>query len=209
MQQIGWRLAIKRTMDISVAGSGLVLLLPVLIAAAGAIAITMGRPVFFRQQRPGRFGNPFRIWKFRTMNSGPGEDGVRLTPLGHILRQTSVDELPQLWNVLRGEMSLVGPRPLLMQYLDRYTPQQARRHEVYPGITGWAQIKGRNALTHEQRFELDLWYVENWNLGLDLNILATTLSGLWKKRGISADGHATMPEFMGCNSALTTPRECS
>jgi lipopolysaccharide/colanic/teichoic acid biosynthesis glycosyltransferase len=165
--------------------------------AAAAIRIAMGSPVLFCQRRPGLGGRPFTVYKFRTMTAGSGDDAARLTPLGWLLRATSVDELPQLWNVLRGDMSLVGPRPLLMQYLERYTPEQARRHEVLPGITGWAQINGRNALTHEQRFELDVWYVDHWSLGLDLAILGKTFVRVLSGSGISASGHATMPEFMG------------
>lgn len=209
MLQAGWRLAVKRSLDVSVASSGLIVLSPLFAATALAIAAFMGRPVFFRQLRPGRDGKPFQILKFRTMAPGAGEDAARLTPLGRVLRRTSIDEIPQLWNVLRGEMSLVGPRPLLMQYLTRYSPRQARRHEVWPGITGWAQIQGRNALTHEQRFELDVWYVENWCLALDLRILAATLVGVWKRSGISAVGHATMPEFMGRDSTLAASGERS
>lgn len=203
MRQAGWRLGVKRGFDVAFAASGLVALSPLIAATSAAIAVTMGRPVLFRQQRPGRNGKPFRICKFRTMRDGPGDDATRLTRLGRFLRATSIDEIPQLWNVLRGEMSLVGPRPLLMQYLDRYTPRQARRHEVLPGITGWAQVNGRNALTHEERFELDVWYVDNWSLGLDLRILGLTLLAVAKRRGISASGHATMPEFVGgADSAL-------
>jgi lipopolysaccharide/colanic/teichoic acid biosynthesis glycosyltransferase len=133
--------------------------------------------------------------KFRTMRPGPGSDAERLTALGRFLRATSLDELPELWNVLRGEMSLVGPRPLLMQYLTRYTPEQRRRHEVKPGITGWAQVNGRNAISWDQRFALDVWYIDHWSLGLDLRILARTVWAILRRRGISAPGSATMPEF--------------
>lgn len=197
MQQFGWRLTVKRTIDLTVAGSGLLVLSPLLVASALGVFVTMGRPVLFWQLRPGKHGRPFRICKLRTMRSGSGDDQDRLTPLGRLLRAASIDEVPQLWNVLRGEMSLVGPRPLLMHYLARYDAHQARRHEVMPGITGWAQINGRNALTHEQRFELDVWYVDHWSLWLDGQILLRTCARLFERRGISANGHATMPEFLG------------
>lgn len=197
MQQAGWRLALKRAADVSVAVVGLAATAPIVAVAAAAIRATMGPPIFFRQVRPGRHGDLFTLNKLRTMTTDTGDDAARLTPVGRFLRATSVDELPQLWNVLRGEMSLVGPRPLLVQYLDRYTPEQARRHDVLPGITGWAQIHGRNALTHEARFELDRWYVDNWSPLLDCRILAITLWRVLSRSGISATGHATMPEFMG------------
>jgi lipopolysaccharide/colanic/teichoic acid biosynthesis glycosyltransferase len=163
----------------------------------------MGWPVFFKQKRPGLKGHPFLLVKFRTMTDERDEtgtllpDGSRLTSLGRFLRATSLDELPQLWNVLRGELSLVGPRPLLMQYLERYTPEQARRHEVLPGITGWAQINGRNAISWEEKFALDIWYVDNWSLKLDALILVRTFLRVLKRDGISREGHATMPEFLG------------
>jgi len=188
---------VKRLVDVSLAGTALVVTGPLLAAAALAVRATMGRPVLFSQVRPGRGGRPFTVRKLRTMTPGGGDDAVRLTPLGRLLRAASVDELPQLWNVLRGDMSLVGPRPLLMAYLARYTPQQARRHEVLPGITGWAQIHGRNALSHEEKFRLDVWYVDHWSLALDARILAATLWRVVARSGISAEGHATMPEFMG------------
>lgn len=197
MQQTGWRLSVKRAVDITVAATGLLASAPVLAIAAAAIRATMGKPVLFRQPRPGLHGTLFTLNKLRTMTTGSGDDAARLTPIGRLLRATSIDELPQLWNVLRGDMSLVGPRPLLVQYLGRYSPEQARRHEVRPGITGWAQINGRNALTHEARFELDVWYVDNWSLLLDCRILATTFWRVVSGSGISAAGHATMPEFTG------------
>ena len=203
MKQQGWTVGVKRILDVLVAGPGLVLLSPVLLIIALAIRITMGRPVCFRQERPGLNARPFHLFKFRTMrddrdNSGRFlSDEQRLTGLGRFLRSTSLDELPQLWNVLRGELSLVGPRPLLMQYLDRYTPMQARRHEVLPGITGWAQVNGRNAVNWDQKFGCDVWYVDNWSLRLDLAILSRTLWQVVKREGISRDGHATMPEFLG------------
>jgi len=169
----------------------------------------MGRPILFRQLRPGRHGKPFNIVKFRTMRAlRPGEEAVasdaaRLTRLGRFMRATSLDELPELWNVLRGDMSLVGPRPLLMHYLELYSPEQARRHNVRPGLTGWAQVKGRNALGWPEKFALDIWYVENRGLWLDLRILAMTVWQVIARRGISAEGFATMPEFRG-----NTPADC-
>jgi lipopolysaccharide/colanic/teichoic acid biosynthesis glycosyltransferase len=163
----------------------------------------MGSPVLFVQERPGLGGRPFRLVKFRTMRHATAPDGAplpdadRLTPLGRFLRATSLDELPQLWNVLRGELSLVGPRPLLMQYLARYTPEQARRQDVLPGITGWAQVNGRNALAWDEKLALDVWYVDHWSLGLDLKILVRTLGKVLRRDGISQRGQATMPEFLG------------
>lgn len=172
-------------------------------AVAVAIRRELGSPVLFRQKRPGLHGQPFELTKFRTMatlragQSMAGSDEVRLTPLGRRLRAWSLDELPTLWNVVVGDMSLVGPRPLLMQYLERYTPEQARRHEVRPGVTGWAQVNGRNAIDWETKFRLDVWYVENWSLLLDLRILWMTVGKVLRKDGISAAGHATASEFMG------------
>ncbi len=194
---------LKRGMDLMGATFGLVLLAPVMLVVALLIRLTMGSPVLFRQVRPGLYGRPFTMYKFRTMldiRNERGEllpDELRLTPVGRFLRKTSLDELPELFNVLKGDMSLVGPRPLLMDYLDRYTPEQARRHEVKPGITGWAQVNGRNALTWEEKFKLDVWYVDNWSLWLDIKILFMTLVKVFKREGISADGHVTMPEFKG------------
>jgi lipopolysaccharide/colanic/teichoic acid biosynthesis glycosyltransferase len=197
MYQKGWRLSIKRAVDVSVAVSGLVATAPMVAAAAAAIRATMGAPVLFRQVRPGRRGGLFTVYKLRTMTNGAGDDASRLTTLGKFLRATSLDELPQLWNVLRGDMSLVGPRPLLVEYLDRYSPEQARRHDVLPGITGWAQIHGRNTLTHEARFALDVWYVDHWSLLLDCRILVLTLVRVLSRSGVNAAGHATMPTFTG------------
>lgn len=196
-QQIGWRLCVKRSIDVGCALGLLTLGAPLIALTAAAVRLDLGAPVLFRQQRPGRNAVPFMLYKFRTMRDGPEPDAQRLTRLGQVLRKTSVDELPQLFNVLRGEMSLVGPRPLLMEYLTMYSPRQARRHEVLPGITGWAQVNGRNAIEHEQRFELDLWYVDHWSLLLDLRILAVTLARVFRREGISAGGHATMPLFRG------------
>jgi len=193
----------KRSLDVAVAATGLLLLSPLLAAMALAIRLNLGSSVLFRQMRPGCQGRPFTLLKFRTMVDARDPcgdllpDAARLTPLGRWLRRFSLDELPELWNVLRGEMSLVGPRPLLMQYLGRYTPEQARRHDVKPGITGWAQIHGRNSLSWERRFQLDLWYVDHCSFALDLRILARTLWHTLKGEGISFHGHATMPEFKG------------
>jgi sugar transferase EpsL len=193
----------KRMMDLILAGIGLVVLSPVLLFLALVVRLEHGSPVLFSQVRPGHFGKPFKIYKFRTMTDGrdsQGEllpDAERLTRLGRFLRNSSLDELPELFNVLRGEMSWVGPRPLLMQYLTRYTPEQARRHAVLPGITGWAQVNGRNALTWEDKFRLDVWYVENWSIWLDIKILGMTIGKVLKREGISQPGHATAEEFMG------------
>ncbi|RMF01918.1 MAG: sugar transferase, partial [Alphaproteobacteria bacterium] len=162
-----------------------------------------GRPVIFAQRRPGLHAKPFTMYKFRTMRDARGPDGTplpdaqRLTPFGRFLRRTSLDELPEFWNVLKGDMSLVGPRPLLMEYLDLYTSEQARRHEVRPGITGWAQVNGRNALTWEEKFAHDVWYVDNRSLALDFRILLKTLASALTGHGVSAEGHATMPPFTG------------
>lgn len=202
-RQSGFPLLVKVAFDRVAAAVGLVLLSPVLAAAAVAVRATLGSPVLFAQYRPGRGGRPFRALKLRTMRDATGPDGAplpdaeRLTRLGRFLRSTSVDELPQLWNVLRGELSLVGPRPLLMRYLPRYSAEQARRHEVLPGITGWAQVNGRNAISWEERFRLDVWYVDHWTLALDLRILLITVARVFRREGISRDGHATMPEFTG------------
>jgi len=166
-----------------------------MIAIAVAIRVTMGRPVLFTQPRAGRDGRVFTIYKFRTMRVGDGDDDARITPLGRLLRSTSLDELPELWNVVRGDMSLVGPRPLLVDYLGRYDAFQARRHEVRPGITGLAQVSGRNASSWAARLDLDVRYVDQRSLGLDLRILWRTVGAVLRRDGISADGHATMPRF--------------
>lgn len=193
----------KRAMDILGAAAGLVLLSPVLVAVALAIRWQMGGPVLFRQTRPGLGGRPFRMIKFRTMRTATDAhgralpDAERLTGLGRVLRSTSLDELPELWNVLKGEMSLVGPRPLLMEYLPLYSPFQARRHEARPGITGWAQVNGRNALRWDEKFALDVWYVDNRDLWLDLRIIWLTIRRVVRRDGISAAGEATMPRFQG------------
>lgn len=196
----------KSLLDLTLAGIALVLFSPVLTAIALFVRIKLGSPVLFRQQRPGLHGKPFTLLKFRTMNDARDPDGnllpdeQRLTPFGQFLRRTSLDEFPELFNVLRGEMSLVGPRPLLMQYLDRYTPEQMRRHEVKPGITGWAQVNGRNALSWEEKFALDVWYVDHLSFWLDLKIILLTIWKVLRREGISQDGFATMPEFMGRQS---------
>ena len=198
-----YRSHLKRGLDFVVALSGLMLLAPLLGALALLVRMRLGRPVLFRQRRPGLKGKSFSIVKFRTMTDAKDAQGnllpdaERLTPLGRFLRASSLDELPELLNVLKGEMSLVGPRPLLMSYLPLYSPEQARRHEVRPGITGWAQINGRNAITWEEKFALDVWYVDHCSLRLDAKILWLTLVGVLKREGISAEGYATMPRFVG------------
>ncbi|MBM0236656.1 sugar transferase [Micromonospora sp. ATA32] len=192
----------KRGLDIVVAAVTLVLASPLMLAIAIAVAVTMGRPVLFRQPRPGMHAELFNLVKFRSMSvhgaaAGPAGDGSRLTRLGAWLRATSLDELPTLWNVLRGDMSLVGPRPLLPSYLDRYTREQFRRHQVRPGVTGLQQVNGRNALTWEQRFAYDTWYVDNRSIRLDLHILARTVVVVLRREGITAPGCATAREFTG------------
>ncbi|MBQ08124.1 MAG: sugar transferase [Roseobacter sp.] len=194
---------LKRGLDIFGAGFGLVLLSPVFFWLWWTIRRDMGSPVLFRQIRPGQHGRPFEMIKFRSMrdsvgsNDTPLPDSERLTPLGRKLRASSLDELPELWNVLKGDMSLVGPRPLLMEYLPLYSPKQARRHAARPGITGWAQINGRNAISWDEKFELDVWYVDNRTLWLDLKIIWLTIRKVLKRDGISAAGEATMPKFTG------------
>ncbi len=189
--------------DVFVATITLVLLLPLILGTGALVWLTMGQPVLFKQIRAGYRGKPFTLFKFRTMQEdrdGQGRrlpDGKRLSKAGIFLRHWSLDELPQLWNVWKGEMSLVGPRPLLVEYLHRYSAEQSRRHEVKPGVTGWAQVNGRNALSWDKRFELDVWYVDHWSLGLDAKILWKTIRKTFQREGISLDGHATMPEFMG------------
>jgi len=198
-----YRAAGKRAADVLGAGLGLVALSPVLVLAALAIRITMGRPTLFRQRRGGLRGAPFAVVKFRTMTDARGPDGLplpddrRLTAFGRWLRRTSLDELPELWNVLSGDMSLVGPRPLMAEYLDRYSPAQARRHEVRPGLTGWAQVNGRNATTWPERFRLDVWYVDHVSFLLDIRILLRTLGIVFRGDGVNAADHATMTVFRG------------
>jgi sugar transferase EpsL len=196
----------KRVFDLVVAAAAVALLAPLLLAIVVAVRLCLGKPVFFVQERPGLHGVPFRIVKFRTMRDAvdaqgrPLPDGERLTRLGKFLRSSSLDELPELWNVLRGDMSLVGPRPLLMQYLPLYSAEQARRHEVRPGITGWAQVNGRNAPSWDEKFRLDTWYVEHASFWLDLKIMALTVWTMIRRDGINHEGHATMPVFMGSES---------
>jgi lipopolysaccharide/colanic/teichoic acid biosynthesis glycosyltransferase len=193
----------KRAFDVVAAAAALAMLAVPMLAIAGAVRVCLGRPVLFTQLRPGRHGIPFRLIKFRTMREAvdaegrPLPDDERLTRLGQWLRAASLDELPELWNVLRGDMSLVGPRPLLTEYLPLYTPEQARRHEVRPGVTGWAQVNGRNALSWEEKFELDVWYVDHASFWLDLKIIALTVWKTLRCDGINQAGHATMPDFMG------------
>ncbi|MBW3571381.1 MAG: sugar transferase [Gemmatimonadetes bacterium] len=200
-------------MDLVVSLGGLVVLSPILAAAAAIVWMSMGRPVIFRQTRPGRFGRPFVLYKFRTMSnrcdaSGAHlADGVRLTGVGRLLRNTSVDELPQLINVLRGEMSLVGPRPLLMEYLPLYTPEQAERHRMKPGITGWTGVNGRNLLTWEEKFEMDRWYVHNWSILLDLRIIFLSVGTVLRGRGVSQAGHATTERFRGSSPRAAAGKE--
>ena len=194
---------VKRLFDLVVAALALLALALPLLVLAGLIRRKLGSPVLFRQVRPGLNGKPFEMVKFRTMTDELGADGVllpdaqRLTPFGRFLRASSLDELPELWSVIKGDMSLVGPRPLLMEYLPLYTPEQARRHEVRPGITGWAQVNGRNAISWEDKFALDVWYVENQSLWLDIKILWMTVRKVLVRDGISAAGDATMPKFTG------------
>lgn len=193
----------KRGFDFILALCGLLTLALPLSVLIWMVRLKLGSPVFFRQVRPGLHGKPFEMVKFRTMTSERGPDGqllpdaVRLTPFGRFLRATSLDELPELWNVLKGDMGLVGPRPLLMEYLQLYTPEQARRHEVRPGITGWAQVNGRNAISWEDKFRLDVWYVEHRSLWLDIKILWLTVKKVLVRDGINAAGEATMPKFAG------------
>ena len=193
----------KRLFDLALTIPGAILISPLLGLIALLVRSNLGRLVLFRQVRPGYQGKPFTNYKFRTMKVSHDAEGnllpdsERLTGLGRLLRSFSLDELPELINVLRGEMSLVGPRPLLMQYLDRYTPEQARRHDVLPGMTGWAQVNGRNVITWEDKFRFDVWYVDNWSLWLDVKILLLTFWRVLKREGISQPGYATAEEFMG------------
>ncbi|MBI5074992.1 MAG: sugar transferase [Nitrospirae bacterium] len=201
-------IASKRIFDLCLLMTGGFLIFPILLFIALFVRIRLGSPVFFSQERPGLNGVPFQIYKFRTMtmqvdaqgNSLPDEQ--RLTTFGKFLRASSLDELPELLNVLKGDMSLVGPRPLLMEYLPLYSPKQARRHEVKPGITGWAQVNGRNAISWEEKFDLDVWYVDNRSLWLDLKILGLTILSVLKREGISHEGHATMEKFKGSKKEI-------
>ncbi len=193
----------KRLLDLVIVVLALLLLSPLLLAVALSVRLFLGKPVLFRQQRPGYKGRPFFIYKFRTMTNASDSagnllpDAERLTPLGRFLRAFSLDELPELFNILRGEMSVVGPRPLLMEYLPRYSPEQMRRHEAYPGLTGWAQIHGRNALTWADKFRLDVWYVDHWSFWLDIKIILLTFWKVLQREGVSQPGQATTEYFMG------------
>lgn len=197
----------KRLFDIVVSACALLVLALPLLVVIWMVRRKLGSPVFFTQVRPGMHGKPFKMVKFRSMTSERGADGellsdaVRLTPFGRLLRSTSLDELPELWNVLKGDMSLVGPRPLLMEYLPLYSPEQTRRHEVRPGITGWAQVNGRNAISWEDKFKLDVWYVDHRSLWLDIKILWLTVKKVLVREGISAAGEATMGKFTGSKNA--------
>lgn len=203
------RTPIKRLMDVTLSSVALTLLSPVLAITALVVRRHLGSPVLFRQMRPGLHGRPFEMIKFRTMRDVIGPDGQplsdaeRLTPLGRFLRSTSLDELPGLWNVFKGDMSLVGPRPLLMEYLPRYSAEQARRHNMRPGITGWAQVNGRNAISWDEKFQLDVWYVDNHTLLLDLKILFLTVLKVVKRDGISAEGSATAEKFEGSQHVIS------
>ena len=210
MTALFYRSVVKRAIDVVLSIGLLVILFPVIVAAGCAVRTFLGSPVFFRQRRPGRYGVPFELVKFRTMKnagigrSGPASDAERLDAFGRFLRASSLDELPELWNVLKGDMSLIGPRPLLTQYLERYTPRQHRRHEVRPGITGLAQVSGRNALDWERKFELDVDYVDRCSFALDAGILALTVWRVIARQGINQPGQATAEEFVG-----TAKREAS
>jgi len=203
MRQKGLPALIKAALDRGAAALLLVVLAPLLALIALIVRVTMGSPVLFRQKRPGRGGRIFELVKFRTLTNARDAagnlrpDAQRLTRAGRVLRAWSLDELPQLINVVRGDVSFVGPRPLLVQYLGRYTPEQMRRHDVMPGITGWAQINGRNAISWEEKFALDVWYVDHWSLALDAKILAATIGRVLRRHGISQAGEATMSEFLG------------
>jgi len=194
---------LKRLFDLLLTIPGTLVILPFLLLLALLVRVFHGSPLFFTQMRPARHGKPFRMYKFRTMTNSRDSagnllpDNERLTPLGRFLRATSLDEFPELINVLKGDMSLVGPRPLLMEYLPRYSPEQNRRHEVKPGMTGWAQVNGRNAINWDEKFMLDVWYVDNWSLWLDIRILAITMLNVVLRKGINQDGHATAEAFIG------------
>lgn len=205
----------KRILDLMIAIPALIVLAPLLVVVSCLVRIKLGSPIIFSQQRPGLHGEPFRLFKFRTMTDARDESGAllpdhqRLTAFGRWLRSTSLDELPELWNVVRGEMSIIGPRPLLMKYLTLYSPRQAQRHHVRPGLTGWSQINGRNTLDWESKLELDAWYAEHLSLGLDLKVLWLTPLTVLRREGISAAEHATMPEFVGTRSDERETVSCS
>ena len=204
--RLGINKMLKRIFDVVVSATALLLLSPVIALVAWQISRKMGSPVLFRQTRPGLWGKPFQMVKFRTMKDAvdsqgnPLPDAERLTPFGQFLRSSSLDELPELWNVLKGDMSLVGPRPLLMEYLPLYSTEQYRRHEVRPGVTGWAQVNGRNSLSWDEKFKLDVWYMDNRSLWLDIKILFLTVKKVLVRDGISAEGEATMAKFTGNDS---------
>lgn len=193
----------KRIIDLIISSAGILIFAPLILLVSVLILIFLGNPIIYTQIRPGLIGKPFNIYKFRTMTQAKDlnckllSDEKRSTFFGRILRKTSLDELPSMWNVLKGDMSFVGPRPLLMEYLDRYSPEQARRHEVKPGITGWAQVNGRNAISWEEKFKLDVWYVDHQSFWLDIKILCLTIWKVLKREGISHDGHVTMKPFQG------------
>ena len=193
----------KRLFDLALSIPAFFFLSFLMLIIALLVRLKIGSPVLFKQVRPGLYGRPFTIYKFRTMIDERDEDGnllpdgERLTRLGHFLRKTSMDELPELFNMIKGDMSIVGPRPLLTRYLDRYTPEQMRRHEVKPGLTGWSQVNGRNAITWEDKFKLDVWYVDHWSFSLDLKIIGITILKVLKREGINQAGQATMEEFTG------------
>jgi len=203
MKQTGVPLTVKRALDVAAAFTGLVITAPLILGTAAFVRFRMGSPVLFRQTRPGRAGKPFELLKFRTMTDERDAQGrllpdeKRLPASGRLLRSLSLDELPQLWNVLCGDMSLVGPRPLLLEYIDLYSPEQSRRHDVLPGITGWSQVNGRNAISWDEKLALDVWYVDHWSLALDAKILLMTLGVVLKRSGVSQGAHATMPRFEG------------
>jgi sugar transferase EpsL len=195
--------AVKRIFDIALSLALIAVLSPLLLVLCALVRLKLGAPALFRQERPGLRGRLFTMYKFRTMTDARDQGGTllpdseRLTGFGRFLRSTSLDELPELFCILKGEMSFVGPRPLLVQYLKRYDREQARRHEVRPGLTGWAQVNGRNSISWEEKFRLDVWYVDHWSLGLDMRILLKTAAAVWKRSGVSAEGEATVGEFMG------------
>ena len=203
-RHLSWR---KRAFDVVASVLGVILIAPLLGLIAALIRLFLGRPIFFRQHRPGLYGRPFEIIKFRTMTNAVDETGrllpshERLTTLGRFLRKASLDELPELFNVLKGDMSLVGPRPLLVRYLERYNPEQMRRHDVRPGITGWAQVNGRNNLAWESKFDMDVWYVDHQSLALDLKIIALTVQRVLRREGVDKEGYVGMEEFLGSNNA--------
>lgn len=207
-------MTVKRAFDIAAVLLGAIVAVPIAAIIALFVRLNIGAPVFFIQRRPGLHGKPFHLVKFRTMTNRVDKDGAllpdaeRLTRFGRFLRSTSLDELPELWNVLKGEMSLVGPRPLLMEYLPLYSSEQARRHDVQPGVTGWAQVNGRNAISWQQKFELDAWYVDNHSLWLDLRILALTILKIIRRDGISAEGSATMERFTGGGGDRFLDQKC-